>query len=76
MTFKKIPDNLTLGRASWTWKKIHAMRFDEDEANDVIQRFGNGERLYKKPYEGSTILCNSAGCWIYCLYDDHAPYKH
>jgi thiamine biosynthesis protein ThiC len=68
--------NLSKGRASWTWQKMHAMRFDPQEALQISERFGNGNELHQVLYEGSTLLCNSAGCFIHQLYDDHSPYAH
>lgn len=70
--------NLSKGRASWTWAKIHARLFDEATADHVVEHFGTavGCRLYKIPWDSLFILRNSAGCMVAHLYDDDAPYVH
>ena len=67
-----IPANLSKGRASWTWQKMHALCFDEDSAQDVIQRFGC--HLYPVQDNGRIKLRNDVGCFIQYLIDDDAPY--
>ena len=68
-----IPANLSKGWASWTWQKMHAQCFNEDSAQDVIQRFGTCG-LYPVPDNEFIKLRNEVGCFIHYLIDDDAPY--
>lgn len=52
---------------------MHAQCFNEDSAQDVIQRFGTC-RLYPVPDNEFIKLRNEVGCFIHYLIDDDAPY--
>lgn len=81
-----IPKNLSKGRASWTWQKMHAYRFSEEEADFVMANFGpRPPELFREirwsnegrpPTYQYYLLRNSAGCYIQNLADDDAPYLH